>query len=472
MALFEVEEKTPPIFLPANPLQLDPAKENILVYVNFRLDEYNSAVDFVEPIIEALEEKANVIVLSDKNIYKTFKNHIKLSIRMFEKVRSKFQRKVENPNNAAHNSKLLFESFKESFKDIRIDKFLITDDTVCFLPLTTYVPKVEDQLLHDMKNEFHDYVGDDPERLKLVKKWTTKINENFDNKVSILAFSMWKVNLYYNLAKYFHSTGELKELQVFMRDPVAYTQHFKDLGIKVKNFYIADDTRGTRNMSKFPISKLQHLVGDRKWGVTPTDLTKTKDFIFAGSVLYDKGQRPWVWKNFIKDLNLPNSSVHIPIKLNGVTRSVKNAKSAYAQKAKLKAETRMADLVAEILNHPNYKEFIFPVDLPKENAKFKYGFIARCVSHYDSLNYRPVFYTDLNVLPLIDTEYDPTFLQIPKDIQERLWVRNDKEIKEKVNYFNQHEDERMEIIEKLRSHLELEYIKKNWKKVIQEKILR
>jgi hypothetical protein len=54
------------------------------------------------------------------------------------------------------------------------------------------------------------------------------------------------------------------------------------------------------------------------------------------------------------------------------------------------------------------------------------------------------------VLPLIDPQYDPTFLQIPEHIQEKLIVHNSQDIDRLIKYFNENDEERVLILRELR----------------------
>ena len=469
--LFDIEEK-PGIFEAEFPLQLDKKKKNILIYINHRVDEYQYSFGHFNLIIEALNDVSNVIVLSDKNIGVTFSNHLKLSRAEFSKLnKEKFKRKAQDSNSTEINTNALLEAIANSFVNLPIHKFIITDDNTRMLPQTTYVSRNEDEQLHEMKNEFHDYVGDDKDRIALIRKHTTNIDKNFNSKVSILAYSMWKVNLYYNVGVYLHSTGNLEEIIMYTLDPTGYSQNFRDLGIKVKEFYYVNDKRGIRDFTQYPIPELQHLVYDDKLQYTPKDLTKSKNFIFAGTVLQEKGNRTWVWGNFLKDLNIPDSSLYVPIRTNGIFKNERSKKGLYATKSKDKATSIFPELVKEIESHPNYGGYIFPHDLLNETAKYKYGFIARCVSFYDSLNYRPILYLNLNVLPILDNYYDPDYLQIPKEIQDKIVVHNSDDITNMINYYNNNESERMEIINKLKEHFQFEDVKENWVDIIRNKIL-
>ena len=119
-------------------------------------------------------------------------------------------------------------------------------------------------------------------------------------------------------------------------------------------------------------------------------------------------------------------------------------------------------MVNDIENHPNYAGFLLPHDVKKTIIKYKYTFILRCVSYDDSLNFRPVYYAYLKILPFLDPAYDPDCLQIPWEIQEKLLVKDSEDIAKKIEYFNKHDEERIQILEKLRTHFEIETFEKDW----------
>lgn len=451
-------------------LDLDPTKKNILIYIAYRVDEYSHVNGQFKLIIDAISEDVNIIVIADKNIGVTYPNHLKLNKKVFDNIKdSKFLRKHENNNSPAINTQILLDEFKKSFKNIPIQKFIIADNDVLRLPLTSYIGKTDDILLHQLMNEFFDYTGNDKDRIKLIKKYTSNLNKNFNSKISILAFSMWRTNFYYNLAKYLDSTGDLEEIILFTIDPIIYSDVYRNLKAKITNYSFVDDTRGTRKYSEYPMPQLQHIIYEGLTGKTPTNLTKSKDFIFAGSILYEKGDRIKVWSKFLSKLKLNNSTIYIPLRMNGIYFNAKSFKRG--ANSRDKATTKFPKLIEEIKSHPNFRGDIMPVDLLQELAKYKYGFVARVIAHYDSVNFRPVMYINLNVLPLLDYMYDPEYSSIPKHIQDKIVVHNSDDIAAKIEYFNHHDDERLEIIEQLKEIFKFEDIKNNWKNIIKDKIL-
>ena len=97
---------------------------------------------------------------------------------------------------------------------------------------------------------------------------------------------------------------------------------------------------------------------------------------------------------------------------------------------------------------------------------YRYGLILPCYTYYDSLNFRPVFYVYHWVLPFIAPGYDPEYLMIPKEIQDRITVKNSTDIDNLIDYYNDHEDERIEIIKKLRDIFEIDEYIQNPEKMI------
>jgi hypothetical protein len=270
--------------------------------------------------------------------------------------------------------------------------------------------------------------------------------------------------------KYFHDKKPLKCLYSFSVDPAAFLNIFDYFGIPQKRFYFADDNRGTRNFVEFPIAHLQHITHEENiFGVVPTK--KMNDFFYIGTILHSKGHRIGMWEKYFKDLSIKNSSLWIPIKANGLFKSKKAEGSFYGQNSVTKAEELFGSLVNEIKTHPMHKGHLYTSDVRKTIAQYKYGMVLRCVSFEDSINPRPVFYTYLDILPFIDEGFDPQYVYIPKELQDKLVVKNSKDIEEKVKYFNEHEDERIAILKDLKELFKIDEYKLNWQEIVKQKFI-
>jgi len=71
--------------------------------------------------------------------------------------------------------------------------------------------------------------------------------------------------------------------------------------------------------------------------------------------------------------------------------------------------------------------------------KCKTAFIARNVSANGGLTYRHIQYLYFDVLPIFDHLYDPDYLWIPKEFQDKLTVNSAEELRKVVEYYDKNE---------------------------------
>lgn len=480
-SLFDAPEatlkNTDTLFTCTNPKPLDPNKETlgIITKNSFLSKNFNINFGFVREIVNVLSETYNLVFIgeeADKIIPNAMDNFYVYNLKRYKEINStRFQRKAENDNNIEHNLKVLYEEFESSFP-FTLDRILFANDIYYILPLTSYISKKLDPTgnLTDLQNEFHDYTGNDPSQILLRKEAIKQVCENYNDRVSLLAFSMYTKNMFINLVRYFHLKKPLKCLYSFSVDPAAFLEIFDYYGIPQKRFYFADDNRGTRKFIEFPIAHLQHITHEEKiFGEISTE--KTKDLFYIGTILHQKGYRKDMWAKYFNELRLDNSSMWIPIRSNGLFISEKQEKGHYGQTAKKKAQEMFGELVEQIQNHPMWKGHLYTNEVRKTLAEYKYGVVLRCVSFEDSLNPRPVYYTYMNILPLLDEGYDPEYIGIPKHIQDKLVIRNHKDIEERVKYYNEHEEERQKVLKELWDHFQIDEFKENWQNIIKEKFV-
>ena len=472
LSLFEIKDSritnNSTLFNLINPTVLDPNKETMLVvtFKNFG-KEYNHIYGFSREIIEVLKDKYNLMFVGKVNQSDMINvaNFYLLSQSGYNHLNgTKFKRKKENADNVAYNREILYQEFEKAFGKIKIDKVLFAHSNYYELPFTSYFSGKYAEL----KNEFHDYIGNDPEKLQEVRGKMADVANVFDERVSLLAFTMYYKNIFMNLCKWTHQRNPIKHLYTFTIDPMGFNYYFDHIGIPTTRYYFANDTRGTRNYKEFPIAHLQHLVHENRFNhIDPANFdNKENDFFYMGSIVHEKGGRSQLWYQFLHDLHVENSNLWVPIKLNGVFKNKNDVNSKYSKDAIKKAEEKFSQLVDDIKTHPNYSGFLLPQDVKRNIIKYKYTFVLRCVSYDDSLNFRPVYYAYLKILPFFDKEYDPSYLQIPKEIQDKLVVTSAQEIQEKIAYYNQHDDERLELLEKLRTHFGIENFENDWQSKI------
>lgn len=471
------KQNTQKLFVCANPKPLDSTKETLAIITKNSFgstaESFNINFGFVKEIVDVLSPIYNLVFIgeeSDKIIPNGMNNFYTYNLTRYKEINSKeFKRKSESAENTEHNLKILNREFANSF-DFTVDKILFANDMYYILPLTSYISKDLDPRgkLKDLQNEFHDYVGDDVNEINLRKKAIEQVCKNYDNRVSLLAFSMYTKNMFINLVRFFNDKKPLKCLYSFSVDPAAFLEIFDYMNIPQKRFYFADDNRGTRNFKEFPIAHLQHITHEEKVFGT-VDTTKTNDLFYIGTILHSKGNRIDMWEKYFKNLNVSDSSLWIPIKANGLFISAKAEKSHYGQSSAEKAKESFGDIVSEIQNHPMWKGHLYTRDVRRTIATYKYGIVLRCVSFEDSINPRPVYYTYLRILPFFDEGFDPTYLYVPKNIQDKLVVKNSKDIEDKVKYYNEHDDERNALLDELWKLFKIDEYKNKWQQIIKDK---
>lgn len=384
-----------------------------------------------------------------------------------------YLRKVDDPENyIKRNSDTLEESFIESFKDLPVlDYIILGTDDFFRLPLTKYTNKEHSLELAMMENEFFDCIKEDEELLNKVQEINQKVVNRWDRLVSPIAFSTKDYNLFNRAIDFINRQGKLKHKVIgFSIDPAIYTPYFDLNNIPNTFFYFAEDKRGTRNFEQLDIAQLQHIIYDEKfnddWFNEPTE--KTHNMFFAGTIFQDKGSRRFIWSEFLKDVKTDNCSYYIPLRKNGVNKVSSEGKESRQQD--ILKESDFKDLYEDVKNHEHFKGSLIPSELNERTERYKYGMVFRCVSINDSLNFRPVLYTYKNIVPILDYRYDPEYLQIPKEIQDRLVVRSAEDIEERIEYFNNNEQERLKVLKELRDLFKIDDYINNPDKMINEQI--
>lgn len=311
------------------------------------------------------------------------------------------------------------------------------------LPLQPFVSSKVNRELNVRQNEFHDDIHDGT-----VENHSQEVAGSLFNRVSATGYSTVHTYVYFSLVREVMESCPECIVDKFIIDPSTFypyfTHQFPD---RVNLWYFADDQRGQRDFEFFPMGELLHCVFERTVNPMEAFFQDGKDrlFFFAGSVIYDKGDRPEKYKRFLEPLRISNSSLFIPLRQNGVNQSYRENDSQTSI-----AEKKHKELVQSIKQHPLWKPAILPSELQAVEPRYKYSLILKCVAQTDSLNFRPVNYAKDRVLPLLDPEYDPECLQIHNELQDKLVVRNSDDIQERVQWFENNPDEREEIIDQLR----------------------
>ena len=451
-------------------------KAMVIMPRDFEKMEYITG--FAIPIIEYLHQNYHVIVITGKDSdithYKKWSEIWGFSVGYLNKLKDKALKRSDemegDDNNWEYNQDIIVSELIKSFGSdyfSNLEKVLIIDPIDFILPQTSYVPKKVDEQLNYMRNEFHDTIRNDDRELEVIKQYNDKTATKYYSRCSVLAFGSHNKNISMSLVDW--SVAQATNFQMvygFINDPAFYTPIFVEWDIPFTAYYFANDARGSRDFKEFPIGELQHLVWDmqkKKKDLLSAEsaITKDRDFFFAGTIFQEKGGRVELYKRYMRDLRLPDSALFIPQRANGIVYTKKN-NDRYINKL----NDKFSELHKEILEHPLYAGHLVPAEYEEEVKRYRYGLLLRCVSHYDSLNFRPILYSRLGILPLIDPSYDPMGLQIPLDIQEHLLVADSAEIENRVKYFNENPAHREELLKKLEYKFNVKEFEKNWKNLL------
>ena len=432
------------LFEPLGPVRLDPSKKTVLCFTRWSDSEYTHWAGAGKVLAEALEATCNVVRAGDG--LDPGPNRFSMNC----DYSAALERKADGASEdyLASNVAAVDEMVDASFEGARFDAALVENIDFFRLPLGSYVSRRESALLHDMQNEYFDYVGDDESYELAVERVNERVVREWPRRVSPIAFSTKRTYAAARTLARLSDTGRLQgPLNALVVDPVFFSPYFDLRGDLLRCRYFADDRRGTRRFEKFPLDFLQHACYDAKFavGATVVPESERRGFFFAGTLFHSKGARRALWDRYFAGLRGDDVSLFVPFQKNSVTRAGRESKTDR------EAVSRdFSELAASVASHPCLRQSVAPADLFSSLGQFRYGFVAPCVSHNDSLNFRPFLYSMRGVVPLLAPDYDPAFLQVPRELQERLVVSDGAGIRERVDYFDSHPDSRAAVLEELR----------------------
>ena len=434
------------------------------------------------PVLEYISEKYDPIIVtgsnSDTTHFKKYGQVWGFSAIRLQHLKDNVMKRADEmegeDTNWEYNQRVVLKELQDSFGNeffANLEKIFIIDPIDFILPQTSYVSKKAHELLCERKNEFHDTINEDLHELVTIAKHNKIVADKYYSRASVLAFGSHNKNISMSLIDWaVKSSKQFECAYGFINDPAFYYPIFNYWNIPFKALYFANDDRGTRDFHEFPIGELQHIVWDNRKKVKDllsfdAPVKQDKDFFFAGTIFQEKGGRVELYERYLKDLRLSNSDLFIPQRANGIVYS-KGNNDRFVNKL----TDKFAELHANVLAHPMYAEHIIPAEYEDTVKHYKYGMLLRCVSYYDSLNFRPILYARLGILPFIDPGYDPLGLQIPLDIQEHLIVQDAADIKKKVKYFNENPEHRRELLSKLEYKFKVKTFNKEWKTILSQYI--
>lgn len=444
---------------------IDPNKPTYAMVV-FNYHKANYLFGYLnDTILNGLQKDHNVVIVAITNkkdlaeLESKYYNVLSFDLDHYKD--NYFKRSKEYEGEGTHfdyNAALTHESFDRVLGDYNISKVIIGNETLAVLPSTGHGPGEYGPL----KERFFDYVGKDQAKVEEINTISSRLSKKINGMYNVLAYNYWMKNLTYNFVKYC-SLKEHYEMTYFpVIDPKVFHLGYTLNDIPCTMHYFADDNRGTREYTQFPISEMQHLIYE------DLDLyngPKTKDFVFYGTILNTNGPKITRWNQYLRNLNLESADYFIPLRFNGLFATEKEAnrfKGKLNEKSLNSATETQQEIYASIRDHKSYSGHFYP-DKQYEICKdYKYTLIVCCGSFEDSLNYRPVFSAIAGMLPFIDPQFDPEYLYIPKKIQDKLRVNSEKDIQDKISYYNTNDTERLSLLQELRDLFDLDNFKKNF----------
>lgn len=450
-----------------NFIENNPDKKNILISIS-QLKTREYTYGYIYPMVEVLKEKYNVYYFYEGG-KKDFNelgltNGYRLNKQKYVPFKDKYmKRKKELETSDQHNQAVLDESIKDFMKgEPKFSHILIVDNHNLMLPFN---PLSSHPKLKELYNDYFDsFEDDDPAVLTEIAKVNKKLFEVTAKSFSPLAFRYCYKNFVLSFVQHISERDEAF-IHPIIIDPSAAIPFFKYKNLPHKFWYYADDYRHLRNLTQFPFTELQHLAYEPHWKkITPNkkDLLEEFEnpeektpFFFAGSLLNDKGLRKFIWKDFFKDFSYPGSKLYFKVSL------------IYGMD---KDEFEL--MKEEVMRHPNFCGDFMPNDeYMRLLKKCKTAFIARNVSANGGLTYRHIQYLYFGVLPLFDHLYDPDYLWIPKQFQDKLTANSPEKLKEIVEYYDKNEKERLAILRDMKKYYQIDEWVSDWRNKIKETTL-
>ncbi len=443
-----------------NFVEHDSNKKNLLITLS-QIVTREYTYGYVFPLIEYLKDYYNIYTLFEggKKQIEEFglTNVYRLNKASYNNYKAtELKRKKELETSDIYNQQKIDESIELFFKnEPHFDNIIIIDNHNLMLPFNPYSthPKIAN-LFNDYFDSFDD---NDSEVIQEIERINHKLFNVTAKSFSPLAFRYMYKNVMLSVIQHVSQKYNAK-IHGMIMDPSAAIPFFKYKKLNYKYWYFTDDKRHLRELHKSPIAELQHLVYEPHWKKIKPNVKNLLDdfdnqkipFFFAGSLLNDKGLRKYIWKDFFKDFKYDGSELYFKVSL------IYGMDKDYFE-----------ELKSDVEKHPNFKgDFLPNEEYLNVLKRCKTAFIARNVSANLGLTYRHIQYLYFGVLPIFDYLYDSDYLWIPQKFQDKLAVKNAEELIEKVNYYNTHENERLQLLTDMQNYFQINDWLGNWKEML------
>lgn len=474
MPLFDAPVKEHDLITAINPQPLDSSKETMaLVFSRLVFsDEQKHIIGWMKDFVkEVLAPKYNLIFLGVENEGERlldfgFSNIYVITAKdflQFKESKLKRVKEMEDEDTVSYlyNKEQLWKEFRKSLPKTPVQHVMYLDERFLFLPLKDYFNTKTVRPEINRGNEFHDYVGDDPEVIAEIRRICKDVTEKYDYHVSLLTYTYWMKNLAFNLGRYYIDQPDFKRSYYFVVDPGSYYRVFDQVSKDHVNFALVEDKRGTRDLERFPIAELQHLYYEKNHLI---DKTKKKLFIYYGTIFLSKGTRKDVWNKFLKDLRLEESDIYAPPKMDGIIHERRKEGASISRfQERQEKDGEIAELWDSVSNHPMYRGYLDTNELNPTLAQYKYAFMPKNIAINDIYNWRMCLYLSLDVFPILDYRYDPAFLAVPQEFQEKITAKSHEDIQLIISYYEAHPEEREALMNKMKEHYQIDNFREIWK---------
>lgn len=402
----------------------------------YRVNQKNLfATRFIMNTAKILSKDFNIFFFSVSNNVKAAKEvmdqYNTISYVFLDDKELTFLRKKEDPDYTAKNRKTSFAMIERDLTMIKNVKGVFLRPTVLFKS--------------DMENELYDCISEDSEKLKISNEEVKRMNDMIiaGKMYAYTMFMSKATRIVFDVFEYFAERDKAQVYQ-FLIDPAHYYKYFNTIH-GAKTYYFEDDFRGNRELNQYPMGQLNHFFNAEKVEV-PSFEDKKNLFMWGGVILFPKGERMDDWHRLLKDFNLERSVLHV-----AKGNAMKQEKKPRLPR-KLLEHPMFESTNSSIENHP-LNEGILPNEEFEDKLKdYRYTLILKCLSESDSLNFRIYYSLLYNIIPFIDESYDPDCLQIPKRFRDKLVVSNQKDIEEKILYFENNLEDAKKLLKELQNY--------------------
>lgn len=449
---------------------LDPNKRYMFVNILDRVlgKDYSVTSRYLHATMEMLGEDFNIIIIARNAGTRWVKDYVdhpefgKYAYLCFDKER---RHGGQDAKQFPKADRIVY--FHETFKEIEKDHPDIFNNLAGTLTTHTIIPSLDNN---------YEIISDDPKLVAKQQRSIEKFQKGMlnNNLVSHTAFIHKPLSFPLEFTFYLMKNYKDSWHYGFSHDCssawLQYIPEYNPLTKNVKLFWYVDNYRSIREMVGYRMCELQEIYGNEKrsrdWYENVV-ANKQKEFVFGGLFLYEVDHRVQAWYDFFHNLNVDGV-----IRTQTTLKPVISSKDSLLEIDKLKLpkkyqnDENVEKFLTDILNHKLIADTLPYEEYNKQLSDYMFTLIISCYyGKYDNLTFRIQNSLYAGTVPLIDVKYDEANLQIPKHLRDKLVVRNNTEIEDKVKYYKEHPEEYRELFFELFDYyIKDEYFEKDFYK--------